>query len=74
VDNDVRKAGVRNWRMEAKHIDGWWRILEKVKAHLLGYGATDDDDDEMFITDFTAARQRTKMIHITPSHSTEGTL
>jgi hypothetical protein len=70
----MRKAGVRNWGMEAKDIDGWWRIPEEVKAHLLGYGATDDDDDEMFITDFTAARQMTKMIHITPSRPTEGTL
>jgi hypothetical protein len=27
VKNDMRNAGVRNWRMEAKDRDGWWRIL-----------------------------------------------
>jgi hypothetical protein len=43
VDNDMRKAGVRNLRMEAKHRVGWWRILEEAKAHLQGCGATDDD-------------------------------
>jgi hypothetical protein len=30
----MRKAGVRNWRMEAKDRDGWQRILEEAKAHL----------------------------------------
>jgi hypothetical protein len=34
VDNDMRKAGVRNWRMEAKDRDGWCRILEESKAHI----------------------------------------
>jgi hypothetical protein len=34
VDNDMRKAGVRNWRMEAKDRDGWCRILEESKSHL----------------------------------------
>jgi hypothetical protein len=34
MDNDMRKAGVRNWRMEAKDRDGWQRILEEAKAHL----------------------------------------
>jgi hypothetical protein len=34
VDNDMRKAGVRHWRMEAKDTDGWWRVMEETKAHL----------------------------------------
>jgi hypothetical protein len=34
VDNDMRKASVRNWRMEAKERDGWRRILEKATAYL----------------------------------------
>jgi hypothetical protein len=34
VANAVRKAGVRNWRMEAKDRDGWQRILEEAKARL----------------------------------------
>jgi hypothetical protein len=30
----MRKAGVRNGRLEAKDRDGRLRILEKAKAHL----------------------------------------
>jgi hypothetical protein len=49
VYNDMRKAGINNWRIKAKDRNGWWRILEEAKAHLWGCGATaaaaDDDDD-----------------------------
>jgi hypothetical protein len=30
----MRKAGVRNWRIEVKVRDGWQRILEEAKAYL----------------------------------------
>jgi hypothetical protein len=33
-NNDVKKAGVRNWRIKAKDRDGWRRILEEAKIHL----------------------------------------
>jgi hypothetical protein len=31
VENNVRKAGVRNWRTEAKDRVGWRRIVEEDK-------------------------------------------
>jgi hypothetical protein len=34
VYNDMRKAGINNWRIKAKDRNGWWRILEEAKAHL----------------------------------------
>jgi hypothetical protein len=34
LDNDMRKVGVKIWKMEAKNSDGWRRILEENKAHL----------------------------------------
>jgi hypothetical protein len=39
VKNDIRKVGVRKWRIEAKDRDGWWRTLEEVS----GCCATDND-------------------------------
>jgi hypothetical protein len=33
MNNDMRKASVRNWRREAKGRDGWERITEEPKAH-----------------------------------------
>jgi hypothetical protein len=34
VENDSREKGVRNWRIEAKDRDVWWRILEEANAYL----------------------------------------
>jgi hypothetical protein len=34
ADKHMRKAGVRNWKIEAKDRDGWRRILEEAKADL----------------------------------------
>ena len=33
VNNEVRRAGVRRCRTDAKDRDGWRRILEVTKAH-----------------------------------------
>jgi hypothetical protein len=34
VENDMRKAGVRNWGLKLRLRDGWRRILEEAKAHV----------------------------------------
>jgi hypothetical protein len=26
-NNDMRKRGIRNWKIEAKDRDTWWKIL-----------------------------------------------
>jgi hypothetical protein len=35
----------------------WKQILEEIKAHLWGCGATDDDDDDDDTTHYTTSEQ-----------------
>jgi hypothetical protein len=36
VNNDMRKTGIRNWRVEAKDRDTWWKIQGLLTAGVAG--------------------------------------
>lgn len=65
VNNDMRKTGIRNWRIEAKDRDTWWKILENPR-HTYSWSGGSTEHAQVFYN----MHKRNTFISIIPRKST----